>query len=755
MESAVKFSFTGIKTNIDKNGVEKKQQIGMPLWKNITETTIHPGHTAFAYRTGKISGITAFDFDTIESYEKLVSEHPELKACKTIKTKKGFHIYFQYNPDIPTVAPYFPDIDTRNDNAILYCPPTTYKLKDGTIVEYEDLGGDLLPVPDYLINPQYKKLVVKEKKKKEVLVKDGKKEKDEDVIFLKHMIEAGLLSHLSTDYSSWVKAGLAFKSIDALDLFLLFSKTSSKYDERACIEAWEGFLPSSITVASLYYWAKERDKMLYYALLERKKSLNNEYEISQVARCIVQDVFRKDDDFYAYKRYWSKTTPDDLRCIVMTELRQYLLVCLGVITKQTEIENYEEIISRLRTVLNSQINKVNGQKSILDQYRIHSPKLEIDLDTLQPYYFCFKNCAFDLRTNRRVETVREDYITQHTGYDYIEPTQEQVDRVAKLVESIFPNPEKRRFYMSVLRTGMIGLAFENMIFATGGGGNGKGLLNGFYSEMLGTSYYFKGNVNLLTEPKKQGANPEVANIHNKRMVLFSEPPDNAKIQVGPMKELTGGGTICARGLYQSECIVRLTLTCVLEYNTTAKPTLGGDIDDAIMRRLRVCDFDQSFKENPKEGEQQADPFYKTDEFTKGHRCALFKYLTSYQDVKLYDTEVIRQDTMKYFNTSDSFLSWFDSHYELTEDEDDFVSLKDMLETYKEFSRRSKKEYRSITRKSFLETFDTHFKFSLFFFFFPVKLFGFNTKSLWSPSEFNRILASALVSFGIPLCPRVA
>jgi phage/plasmid-associated DNA primase len=706
MDSAIKFSFPGIKTTIDKNGVEKKQQIGMPPWKSITETTIHPGHTAFAYITGKISGITAYDFDTEESYHKLVSEHPELKACKTIKTKKGYHIYFQYNPDIPSVAPYFPDIDTRNDNAILYCPPTTYKLKDGTIVEYVDLGGELLPVPDYLIQP---KAIVKKKKESKIKVQENL-HKNEDNLFIKHLIESGLLSHLSTDYSSWIKVGMALKSIHALDLFLLFSKTSPKYDEAACIETWAGFQPSNITIGSLYYWAKQRDKMTYYALLERKKSLNNEYEIAQVAHCIVEDIFRKDDDFYAYKRYWSKTTPDDLRCIVMTELRQYLLVCLGVITKQTEIENYEEIISRLRTVLNSQINKVNGQKSILDQYRIHSPKSEIDLDTLQPYYFCFKNCAFDLRTNRRVETVREDYITQHTGYDYLEPTQEQVDRVVKLVESIFPNPEKRRFYMSVLRTGMIGLAFENMIFATGSGGNGKGLLNGFYSEMLGNDYYYKGPINLLTEPMKQGANPQVANIHNKRMVLFSEPEDNAKIQVGSMKNITGGGTINARGLYQSECVVRLTHTCVLEYNTKAKPTLGGEIDDAIIRRLRVCEFDQSFKENPGEGEQQVDTFYKTDEFTKGHRCALFKYLMTYQDIKLYDTEVIRKDTMKYFNTSDSFLSWFETYYELTEDEEDFVSLKDMLETYKDFIRRNKKGAWTINRNSFLETFKTHFKF---------------------------------------------
>jgi len=714
----VKFSFRGISTKIDK-GVEKKVLNGMPLWKQITETKIIDGDKAFAVRTGRLSDLTCFDFDTEQSYTELVSAHPELKDCKTVQTKKGFHLYFQYDPSIETTTNYFPSVDIRNDDAILICPPTTYKLKDGTMAEYKDLGGELKPVPEYL----KKSVVVKEKKKKEK-VKFNTVTKDEDVVFLKKMIEAGLLSHLASDYSSWIKVGMALKSVDALDLFLLFSKASSRYDERGCMEAWHGFQPSSITVASLYYWAKQRDLKTFYALLERKKPLGNEFEIAQVAKCIVHDVFRKEEEFYTYDKYWKKTTQDDLRSYVMNELRQYVWTCLGVITKQTEMENYDEVVSRLRAVLNSQINKVNGQKSILDQYRITMPKVEIDLDTLQPYYFCFKNCAFDLRTNRLVETVREDYITQHTGYDYEEPTQEQIETVARLIESIFPNPEKRRFYMSVLRTGMIGLAFENMIFATGGGGNGKGLLNGFYGNMMGRDYYYKGKVSLLTEPMKQGANPETANIHNKRMVLFSEPADNAKIQVGTMKDLTGGGTINARGLYQSNCDVRLALTCVLEYNHTTKPTLSGDIDDAIIRRLRVCEFTQSFKKRVNgvlpEGCQEMNEFYKTDEFTKGHRCALFQYLMGYTDIGLYETDIIKEETLKYFNSSDDFLAWFESEYELTEDEEEYVSLKDMVHSYKNFTRRNKKENRTITRNSFLEIFKSHFKFKTLDLFKPRK-----------------------------------
>jgi putative DNA primase/helicase len=230
---------------------------------------------------------------------------------------------------------------------------------------------------------------------------------------------------------------------------------------------------------------------------------------------------------------------------------------------------------------------------------------------------------------------------------------------------------------------------------------------------MGRDYYYKGDKKTLTEPIKQGANPEVANISKKRTVIFSEPEQGAKIQVGTMKELTGGGTINARGLYQADCTCHLFLTPIMEYNTTSKPTLNGDIDDAIQRRLRVCEFDQKFKSRKngilEEGYNEANPLYKTPEFKTQYRCALFKYLLRYDDVSLYDTEVIQQETMKYFFSSDSFIGWFDTHYELTDDEEEYVSMKDMLDCYKYYTR-GKKEKREMNRKVFLETFESNIKF---------------------------------------------
>jgi len=714
MDGYVVFSFPAIKTIINKDGIEKKQQVGMPLWKNITSTTIQKGHSAFAVITGHLSGITVFDFDVKETYYKILEQVPELKGCKTIETKKGFHLYFNYDKSILSTTNCFEDyegVDIRNDTSIVYCPPTTYKLKDGSIVEYKDLGGEVMPVPDFFKSKIKQNIIVKkERKVKETKVSESVK--DETYTFIKNIIKEGLLSHLSTDYQSWMKVGMALKDINAFDLFLLFSKTSKNFDEKGCLDAWNNFKPNQISIGSIFYWAKEKDKMTYYSLIERKMPMNNEYEISLVANRIIDNVVRIKDDFYLYDGYWKKVSKDDLRASVIKELRTYVMSSLTILTKQVDLENYDEILTRLRNILNTQINKTSSQKNIIDQYCINLSQSQIEMDSLKPYYFCFTNCAFDLRTNQKVETKREDFITQTTGYEYIEPTDEMVEEVARLIESIFPNSEKRRFYMSVLRTGMIGLPIENLVFATGSGGNGKGLLNDNFSIMLGDDYYYKGDKKTLTEPIKQGANPEVANINKKRTVVFSEPEQNSKIQVGTMKELTGGGVINARGLYEKDTRCHLLLTPIMEYNLTAKPTLSGDIDDAITRRLRVCEFDQKFKMRKdgilEDGCQEANPYYKTPEFKMNYRCAFFKYLLRYNDTELYEPEIIKQETMRYFFGADDFIGWFEENYELTEDETDFVLLKDMLDLYK--SDMKGRDKKTMTRKAFQDMFEGNIKF---------------------------------------------
>jgi phage/plasmid-associated DNA primase len=142
-----------------------------------------------------------------------------------------------------------------------------------------------------------------------------------------------------------------------------------------------------------------------------------------------------------------------------------------------------------------------------------------------------------------VKVKREDYITQTTGYKYDASSATAKRQIKDLMEVIFADEEDRLCYISILRTCMIGIPLEKFILANGAGGNGKGLINELLQKMLGPEYFYKASITTIVDKMKDGPNPAVANMHKKRCVLTAEPRDDDRLNLGTIKQLTGGNDI--------------------------------------------------------------------------------------------------------------------------------------------------------------------------------------------------------------------
>jgi hypothetical protein len=131
----------------------------------IDEYNTYAKHTkCYAVRTGKISGITVLDFDTLYAYKVFCKNVPDFESYFTVKTKNGFHVYCLYNPKLKTCNNVLKNlirvIDIRNDPVItkcgyvlgscVLCPPSSYNALNGKSYTYEFLGVTIKPVPDYL-----------------------------------------------------------------------------------------------------------------------------------------------------------------------------------------------------------------------------------------------------------------------------------------------------------------------------------------------------------------------------------------------------------------------------------------------------------------------------------------------------------------------------------------------------------------------------------------------------------------------------
>ena len=270
-ENFVLFTFKAIHTKLNKNNEEKKEPIGFPSWKKITKTNFREhidaeNDEATAIITGEISGITVIDFDDIAEYEKLVADYPDIKKHRTIKTRNGVHIYCQYTTKLMTTTNglcSYDKVDIRNNDAIVFAPPTTYKLKNGSIAEYQDLGGELLPVPDIILN---------DAKSNEKVAKPEKVAKlempvEEHLDKIRKIIRDGKLDFKATSgsWDDWRDVGFIIKNTSPCDtareIFHEFSRINkAKYQEEYTNNFWNTIKQPKdkkpLTVATLYSWIK-------------------------------------------------------------------------------------------------------------------------------------------------------------------------------------------------------------------------------------------------------------------------------------------------------------------------------------------------------------------------------------------------------------------------------------------------------------------------------------------------------------------
>jgi phage/plasmid-associated DNA primase len=335
-----------------------------------------------------------------------------------------------------------------------------------------------------------------------------------------------------------------------------------------------------------------------------------------------------------------------------------------------------------------------------------------DLFDNKPYIFAFKNQAFDLQTGKPYVVKKEDYITQNTGYDYNKPSVQQLETVKEVFESIFPDPEVGKCYLSVLSLCLSGEHPEKLFVANGGGRNGKGLLNELMFILLG-QYAYKLSIEVLTKDvKKTGANPELANMNKKRMVVSSEPEDGTKIQMGITKEITGCNEISARGLYSANTLTKLVCTLIIECNK--KLLLSGRMDTSVLERIVDIPFESTFVSNPEDvdesrGIYQGNTLYKTDAWQKEHACAMFHYILEHAEKTLYVPERIKNLSKQYVLGSDEMYSWVMETYEPTDDKV-FVKLKDIFDLYKAsdlYSNLTKLERRNLNKTAFSELISHH------------------------------------------------
>ncbi len=245
-------------------------------------------------------------------------------------------------------------------------------------------------------------------------------------------------------------------------------------------------------------------------------------------------------------------------------------------------------------------------------------------------------------------------------------------------------------------------------------GNGKGLIDDLLLIALG-NYAIKANTSIFFETSKQSSNPEKANLHKKRLVLYTEPPQRKKFENSIIKDLTGGGNFSARTLYEKETVKKLHATTICECNN--KPKFAEEPTNGEIRRLIDIHFPSEFTTdknnvNPEKLIFEAKIEFKEYGFQENHKFALIKILMdahinyTKKNFVLDIPPSVQMRTNEYLESSCELLGWLKEHYEIVENDDKIVhivSLHDAYLLFKEseyYFNLSKQNKRSFTYQYF-------------------------------------------------------
>lgn len=446
-------------------------------------------------------------------------------------------------------------------------------------------------------------------------------------------------------YQSWMELGWCLHNIDfrLLEDWIAFSKTCVQYEasaEEECREKWMAMRTKGLNIGTLCFWAEMDDRPKYLKIRETtyeglireccgsikitdksepKGSINDSiWYIVRVIKKMYEHQFVCSN--YEKKEWWDfngniwersdgailmrKAIPEEVygsfnkAYLVYNEKSQKM-------EPNSEAFNKNKNLSKSALFIANKIRNPTVKRLIVDEAAeaFHWTKtdgcnFEEKLDS-NTKLIGMKNGVYDLNYHCFRQGRCDDYISMSTKNDYFEYTWETpvVAEIMLFVQQVLPRKSVRDYVLKIFASCLDGSTGQEKFYIfLGCGGNGKSKIMELLQMTIG-DYAGTLSVSAITQnrPPSNAPTPELMRLKGRRFVSIQEPNKKEELQVGRVKELTGGDTIIARSLNKEPIEYKPQFKMFLSCNHCPKvpPDDGG-----IWRRIRLIHFTSKFVDNP-------------------------------------------------------------------------------------------------------------------------------------------------------------
>jgi P4 family phage/plasmid primase-like protien len=198
--------------------------------------------------------------------------------------------------------------------------------------------------------------------------------------------------------------------------------------------------------------------------------------------------------------------------------------------------------------------------------------------------------------------------------------------------------------------------------------NAKSVTVNLIEKTLG-DYCCKFPVTLLTNKRAASgaATPEIARAKGRRFAVLQEPGDDERLNVGLMKELSGGDVVQTRELFKPPTEWKPQFKLFLLCNQL--PQVPSD-DGGTWRRIRVVEFGSKFVErpdpnNPREFPMDPELHSKLEGWREHFAAMLIEAFKRYIQRPIHEPAPVTACTRDYQRTNDHLADFIDSCIEKT------------------------------------------------------------------------------------------
>jgi P4 family phage/plasmid primase-like protien len=444
---------------------------------------------------------------------------------------------------------------------------------------------------------------------------------DEELALARQLVAECLSSKRAESYEDWIKVGWTLRNIDyrLLDAFKDFSKCSSKYMEGECATLWDKMRIDTLGMGTLRWWARLDNPIKYNEILDSNAmtlidrcigSDGAHFDVAKVVHALYKDRYRftSKDLWYTYKEEkhrWVRTREGlQLRIVLSNEVcSKFMERAMYWSTEAMRLQEGRDILedkSKKLTSIALKLKQTGYKDSLMKECKclFTDEKFEELLDS-HPHLIGFENGVYDLRMHEFRDGLPDDYISFTTGRHYMpyDASTSEATEIEAFFASVFTNEEVRKFMKDVLACILDGgIRQEKFYIFTGSGSNGKSKILELVQKAIG-DYFCILPIALLTQKRvaSNSAQSELERTKGRRIAVMQEPGENERLNIGLMKELSGGDRIMCRGLFKEPIEFKPQFKMIMTCNEL--PEVPSD-DGGTWRRIRVVEYTSKFVETP-------------------------------------------------------------------------------------------------------------------------------------------------------------